>query len=124
MNQLLHWDGRLDNPGIEPLGTYERWGIDGLGRLIGDWSLVIRDVATGATVLASDYAGVRPLYYHVQAGRVLWSSRLQSLVDETGIDELDHDYARSFLLYGACPNRTPSIGLPKDSKRQRSILIK
>src|SRR5262249_51814481 len=119
-----HFDGRLDNRGelrfllrdflyrdtsdaALALAAYERWGVDGLARLIGDWSLVIRDRFTATTILASDFAGVRPLYYPVQAERVIWSSRLQSLVDETGIDELDDDYIRAFLLHGASPNRTP-----------------
>jgi asparagine synthase (glutamine-hydrolysing) len=95
--EVLHWDGRLDNrddlllrlrdslqgdTSNEAIATavYERWGTDGLVYLIGDWSLVLRDRINRTTVLASDFAGVRPLYYYVQAGRVLWSDRLQSLV--------------------------------------------
>lgn len=126
--EVLHWDGRLDNR--EDLlarlrdslkgdtsnmaiarATYERWGTNGFVHLIGDWSLVIRDHVNCITVLASDFAGVRPLYYHVQAGRVLWSSRLQSLVEATGISDLDEQYVAGFLMFGACPNRTPYKGI-------------
>ncbi len=98
--EVLHWDGRLDNRSDLLLrlrdelkgktndaaiarATYERWGAEGLVQLIGDWSLVLRDHENRTTVLASDFAGVRPLYYHVQRGRVQWSNRLQSLVDAT-----------------------------------------
>jgi len=126
--EVLHWDGRLDNREdlIQRLrdllqvdtsdaaiarAAYERWGAAGLVQLIGDWSLVIGDRARGATVLASDFAGVRPLYYCVQAGRVLWSDRLQSLVDETGITDLDEQYVAGFLMFGGCPNRTPYKGI-------------
>ena len=126
--ETLHWDGRLDNRedlilllkgwlrgdtsnAALALACYERWGTDGFVHLIGDWSLVIHDHATRTTVLASDFAGVRPLYYHVQLGRVHWSNRLQSLVEETGIDELDAQYVRGFLVHGACPNRTPYRGI-------------
>src|SRR5262249_49976444 len=63
------------------------------------------------TVLASDFAGVRPLYYYEEAGRVLWSSRLQSLVDATGISELDEQYIAGLLTVGGCPNRTPYKGI-------------
>jgi len=124
--EILHWDGRLDNrsdllPRLRDSlngGTtneaiaraaYERWGTEGLVHLIGDWSLVIRDRET--TVLASDFAGVRPLYYHVQDGRVQWSSRLQSLVEETGITDLDEQYIAGFLTLGGCANRTPYKGI-------------
>jgi len=119
-SEVLHWDGRLDNRSdlLSRLSlhgessnksiaraTYDRWGTEGLVNLIGDWSLVLRDRET--TVLASDFAGVRPLYYYVQDGRVQWSSRLQSLVDETGITDLDEQYIAGFLTFGGCANRTP-----------------
>src|ERR1700755_2105790 len=104
--EVLHWDGRLDNRAdlLQRLrdslrgdasnaaiarAAYERWGADGLVHLVGDWSLVIRDKVNGAIVLASDFAGVRPLYSHVRAGRVQWSSRLQTLVEAAGASELD-----------------------------------
>src|SRR5262249_8514738 len=89
--KVVSWNGRLDNRSelllqlssslhgdtsnaAIALAAYERWGISGFVKLIGDWSLVIHDHVDRAIVLASDYAGVRPLYYCVQAGRVLWSS--------------------------------------------------
>ena len=123
-SEVLHWDGRLDNRSDLRLrlrdsltgeitddaiarATYERWGTEGFVHLIGDWSLVIRDHATRTTLLASDFAGVRPLYYHVQDGRVQWSNRLQSLVEETGITDLDEQYIAGFLTFGGCANRTP-----------------
>jgi asparagine synthase (glutamine-hydrolysing) len=125
---VLHWDGRLDNrddlllllrdrlredtsnPAVA-CAAFERYGPEGFVRLIGDWSMVIRDRSNRAIVLASDFAGVRPLYYHVQPGRVLWSSRLQAIVDATGIAEMDEQYVRGFLLFGGCPNRTPYKGI-------------
>jgi asparagine synthase (glutamine-hydrolysing) len=123
-SEVLHWDGRLDNRDDLLLllrdrlqddgsnaalarATYERYGIEGFVRLIGDWSVVIRDHANRAVVLASDFAGVRPLYYHVRPERVFWSKNLSSLVEATGITDLDEDYIRGFLLFGGCPNRTP-----------------
>jgi asparagine synthase (glutamine-hydrolysing) len=122
--EVLHWDGRLDNRADLLLrlrdslkdetsnaaiarATYERWGVDGLVQLIGDWSLVIRDHESRTMILASDFAGVRPLYYHVRNGHVEWSNRLQSLVDATRISELDEQYIAGFLMFGGCPKRTP-----------------
>lgn len=123
-SEVLHWDGRLDNRDDLLLllrdrlqddgsnaalarATYERYGIEGFVRLIGDWSLVLRDHANRAIVLASDFAGIRPLYYHARPERVFWSKNLSSLVGATGITDLDEDYIRGFLLFGGCPNRTP-----------------
>lgn len=126
--RVLLWDGRLDNrsdliPLLKDhlrgdssnsalaLAAYKRWGTSGFVHLIGDWSIVMRDDSNQTTVLASDFAGVRPLYYSAKSGQVLWSSRLQSLLDATGISELDEQYLGVFLLYGGCPNRTPYKGI-------------
>lgn len=126
--EVLHWDGRLDNRADLLLrlrdslkdetsnaaiarATYERWGTNGLVQLIGDWSLVLRDSESRTIILASDFAGVRPLYYYVQNGQVQWSNRLQSLVDATRISELDEQYIAGFLMFGGCPNRTPYKGI-------------
>jgi asparagine synthase (glutamine-hydrolysing) len=126
--EVLHWDGRLDNRDDLLLrlrdllrgetsnaaiarASYERWGSDGFVHLIGDWSLVICDRVNHTTVLASDFAGVRPLYYHAQRELVLWSSRLQSLVQATNISDLDEQYLAGFLMFGGCPNRTPYEGI-------------
>jgi asparagine synthase (glutamine-hydrolysing) len=126
--EVLHWDGRLDNRSellrrLSDLlhgessnaaiarASYERWDTDGFVHLIGDWSLVIRDHRNRTTVLASDFAGVRPLYYHIQNGSVQWSSHLQALIDETGITELDEQYIAGFLTFRGCPNHTPYKGI-------------
>ena len=125
---VQHWDGRLDNRNdLLPLladslrgdtsnsnialAAYQRWGVSGFVHLIGDWSVVIWDGAKRETVLASDFAGVRPLYYSVQMGNVFWSSRLQAVAEATEISDLDEHYIGSFLLYGGCPNRTPYKGI-------------
>jgi asparagine synthase (glutamine-hydrolysing) len=122
--KVLAWDGRLDNRDdlllrlkdslrsdtsdqSLALAAYERWGTSGFVHLIGDWSAVIRDAAKRRIVLASDFAGVRPLYYNLRPRGILWSTRLQPLVDATGIDELDEKYIAGFLTFGGCPNRTP-----------------
>lgn len=126
--EVLHWDGRLDNRSDLLLrlrdalkgrttdaaiarATYERWGIEGLVHLIGDWSLVLRDRENRTTILASDFAGVRPLYYHVQNGSVQWSNRLQALVDAVDTSDLDNEFVAAFLTFGGCPNRTPYKGI-------------
>jgi asparagine synthase (glutamine-hydrolysing) len=124
----MHWDGRLDNRSDLLLrlrdslngantdaaiarATYERWGTEGLVHLIGDWSLIVRDHQKKLTILASDFAGVRPLYYHLRNGHVQWSNRLQSLLDMLDVSDLDEQYVAGFLTFGSYPNRTPYKGI-------------
>lgn len=118
------WDGRLDNreelltlTGYPPsdwrsdshlaLAMYEAEGVNGLRKLIGDWSLVIWDATTRSLLLASDYAGVRPLYYHRAGNRLIWSSTLQGLVQWAAVEALDEEYVAEFLNRGQSAGRTP-----------------
>ena len=127
-NCAATFDGRLDNghdlrerlhsalledtsDAALAVAAWQQWGIQGLSHLIGDWSLVIWDSTQKTILLASDFAGVRPLYYTTVPGRALWSTRLLALVDCAGAFELDDEYVAGFLTSGGCPNRTPYGGI-------------
>ena len=122
------WDGRLDNQedlrlelscGFPPPSTtaglavkaYQSKGAAGFRGLVGDWSLAIWDGRLCSVVLASDYAGIRPLYYYRGNDRLLWSSRLSELIRWTGIDELDEEYVANFLTHATAAHRTPYRGV-------------
>src|SRR5207244_1713463 len=93
------------------LALYRCKGVDGLRDAIGDWSVCIWDADRRVLVLASDYAGIRPLHYYRCGGAVYWSSSLSDLVRRTGSSELDEIYAANFLLHGPPPGRTPYAGI-------------
>lgn len=107
-------DGRIDNlPEIAAslgealaglravdaaLGAYQRWGVTGLGRLVGDFALCIRDPREDYVVLAIDGLGRRPLFYHASPSRVCWASASRALVDTLCLSaELDDEYVADFL---------------------------
>ena len=125
---VITFDGRIDNrpdllrrlpalrqgdppDAVLAMGVYEKWGVDGLADLIGDWSLVVWDRQQRSLVLASDFAGVRPLYYCVKGHRVMWSTRLRPLVDLAQAYEIDDTYVAGFLTFTGSPNRTPYRGV-------------
>jgi asparagine synthase (glutamine-hydrolysing) len=123
------WDGRLDNAAslrapfarrlphtagasVLALAVYESGGPAGLRSLIGDWSSAIWDARSRTVVLASDFAGVRPLYYHCNSQALHWSSSLSSLVEWIGANELDDGYISRFLAGGSAPaDLTPYHGV-------------
>jgi asparagine synthase (glutamine-hydrolysing) len=123
--RVLHWNGRVDNgddlwSGLQQhraddaaivLAAYERWGVKAFHKVIGDWSVVIFDASLRTIILASDYAGVRPLYYQSRPEGVRWSSSLEQLVAATGASELDSTYIAGFLTFGGYPHRTPYVGI-------------
>ena len=118
------WDGRIDNrkdlllqlgqdlpegpsDAALALKLYQTNGIDGFRNLVGDWSLALWNARSRTVVLASDYAGIRPLYYHHTLRGLTWSSRLSDLAEGMGSQILDEDYAASFLVTGHAALRTP-----------------
>jgi len=124
--RVCAFDGRLDNrhdllretgaasgcpDSAIVLNLYQRKGVDGLRDAVGDWSCCIWDAGRAQIVLASDYAGIRPLYYHRNAGTIWWSTSLADLVRWTGVTELSDLYAGAFLLHGSAPGQTPYAGI-------------
>jgi asparagine synthase (glutamine-hydrolysing) len=128
---VCHWEGRLDNPaeftglpgcGAEASEAEVVIAAPGrdfpkhLGQLIGDFSLAIWDGEERSLRLATDYAGVRPLYFHRSSGpegrRVVWSSSILALSRWMGRGDLDPDYIAEFLVRGAASGgRTPWKGI-------------
>jgi asparagine synthase (glutamine-hydrolysing) len=128
LGNKITFDGRLDNRQdllqrlcgylhgdqtdcAMALSAYEAWGVEGLVNLVGDWSIAVLEPATHSVLLASDYAGVRPLYYHANHERVVWSSHLKPLVSMTRATDLDDHFVAGFLAGTGSPNRTPYRGI-------------
>jgi asparagine synthase (glutamine-hydrolysing) len=94
------------------LAAYEKWGEQGLNRLIGDWSVVIWDQERRNLVLASDYMGVRPLFYTVNKEFIAWSSDLAMLTAWMKVeDNLDNSYIAAYLQGNPTYDRTIYDGI-------------
>ena len=122
---ILCWDGRLDNrtelisllaaelhhnpedAGIA-LAAYLKWGTDCLVRFIGDFALSLWDPQSRTLLLARDPVGPRPLYYHANNQRIVWSSELMPLLAVPDIDlEINDEYVAGFLARGVEVDVTP-----------------
>jgi asparagine synthase (glutamine-hydrolysing) len=72
--------GARGNDAALALEAYERWGVAGLGRLTGDFALVVWDRRQRALIAARDLFGQRPLYYRVDAHAIAMATEAQALV--------------------------------------------
>lgn len=61
------------------LAAWERWGSDCLGRLVGDFALIVWDAAERRLHLARDMMGERPLFFHRGADFVAVASMAKGL---------------------------------------------
>lgn len=119
---VITFDGRIDNredllcPRNETdaalaLTAYRRAGCGGFASLIGDWSLAIWNRQQRQLILASDFAGVRPLYYSVSSSGIRWSTSLAPLADSAPTRNIDDEFVAGFLTSVGAPNRTPWRGV-------------
>ncbi len=138
---VITWDGRLDNRAdlLLQLGAaactsdvdlvarcYDKWRLDALPRLIGDWSCAIWDRTSRQVHLASDYMGNRPLYWQRTRDALRWSSTLAAFPrDELTLDD---EFMLGFLMVGAPPDSTPYRGVSSlspghvpDMRKQRGL---
>jgi asparagine synthase (glutamine-hydrolysing) len=120
---VLCWDGRLDNrreliselkdDDLETdvaivLAAFRKWNQGFLPRLIGDFALSLWDNHAQALLLARDPVGTRPLYFHVAAETIIWSSELTPLIDFPRLQlEVNEDYVAGFLGLSIEPGATP-----------------
>lgn len=92
---LITFDGRLDNRDelITACGAddhagdselvvraYGRWGDGCPDRLLGDFAFAIWDARRRRLFCARDPLGVRPFYYHADAGSFHWASEIRQLL--------------------------------------------
>ncbi|MGH2490782.1 MAG: asparagine synthase-related protein, partial [Candidatus Limnocylindria bacterium] len=113
-------DARLDNreellgwlPGVAAeigdaeliLHAYERWGIDALPRLLGDFAVVIWDPRDQRVVCARDTSGTRLLYYRSDADTFAAASEIQQLLVDPAVpiqanEEQILDFLTPFYVY-------------------------
>jgi len=95
--------------------AYEQWGEGAFGRLRGMFGIALWDRARRALFLARDRAGIKPLHYLVNDGRLYFGSEIKSLIaagavtGDIDLEALDHYL--SFLY--APPDRSMFKGVRK-----------
>ena len=127
--KIFTWDGRLDNrldlirefdglvdsdaADVEIVATtFEQLGISCLGRLVGDWALVVWNPNTRTLILAKDTVGIRPLYYSIDSEGVSWSTILEPLVQSSRMPlALCEEYVAGWLSFFPATHLTPYSGI-------------
>jgi asparagine synthase (glutamine-hydrolysing) len=81
--------------------AYRRWDDAFLRHIDGDFVLALWEPRRRRLLLARDCFGIHPLYYHRTPEAILWSSHLQSLVEQARCDRTpDPDFVAGFLTHG------------------------
>src|SRR6266513_4928758 len=103
---------------------YRHWAIDVLDHLNGMFGLAIWDEQAKRLMLARDRMGIKPVYYRIDDGQVLFGSEIRSLIAAVGAKpEIDSDVVRLFLKYRYTPSpRTIYKGIRKLAPGTRMVV--
>ncbi|WP_428410163.1 asparagine synthase-related protein [Hyphococcus sp.] len=116
--------GQFTDPALL-LAAYERWGIDVVEKLNGNFTFALWDAGKKRLFIARDKIGFGPLYYAVQDGALIFGSRMEALLKiaprlRAGIrNEILEDYAVGAIARDE--NRTLYQGVKR--LRPASMLI-
>lgn len=81
------------------LHSYEEWGTDFVKKLNGTFVLVICEKRK--MLIANDRYGLRPLYYAMNHGRLLFASEAKAILkDKTFKKELNNEAVADFFAFG------------------------
>lgn len=86
------------------LKAYLQWGIDSLQKFQGMFAMAIWDGRDKKLILARDRIGIKPLYYYLNNGTLLFSSELKALMAFKCFPrDIDPDALPLFLHYQYIP---------------------
>ncbi len=92
------------------LKAYAEWGGDCLQRLNGIYAFAVWDKMNRKLFLARDRAGVKPLFYHVYNGGIVFASEIKALFACPKVTPaIDEEGAASLILLG--PARKGGLGV-------------
>jgi len=95
------------------LHAYAQWGEDCLEYLNGIYAFAVWEKLSGRLFLARDPMGVKPLFYKIHNGGLLFSSEIKTTLCYPSVEaQLDADGAAQLLLLG--PGRKPGSGVFRD----------
>lgn len=83
---------------------YKQWGDDVLSHLNGMFGVAVWDVRKRRLMLARDRMGIKPVYYRIENGSLLFGSEIKSILSALrNLPELDATAIELFLRYRYTP---------------------
>jgi len=86
------------------LHLYEARGLDFVRDLEGDFGIAIWDANENRLVLARDRIGVKPLYYAVAGGRLIFASEIKAILEHPAVTrDIDQEALYHYLTFLTTP---------------------
>ncbi len=83
---------------------YEERGLDFVDELDGDFAIALWDEAARRLVLARDRVGVKPLYYTLTGGRLIFASEIKAILEHPSVSrDVDEEALYHYLTFMTTP---------------------
>jgi len=83
---------------------YEEKGISFVDELDGDFAIALWDEDAGLMILARDRVGVKPLYYTVSGGRLIFASEIKAILEHPAVTpDIDETALYHYLTFMTTP---------------------
>lgn len=91
------------------LKAYQQWGLDCFTYFDGMFALAIWDKRSRQIILARDHAGIKPLYYHLSAGKLYFASEIRAFNEADCSFEENELWKTYFLSFGSLPEPVTTL---------------
>jgi asparagine synthase (glutamine-hydrolysing) len=82
------------------INLYEKYGINGFSKLNGIFAFAIYDKRDRSVILSRDRFGVKPLYYTIMNGKLLFSSEIKAIFRNPIVDRgVDYESVSNFFTF-------------------------
>jgi asparagine synthase (glutamine-hydrolysing) len=83
---------------------YEECGLDFISKLEGFFAIGLWDQRNGSLLLVRDRVGIKPLYYTVAAGRLIFASEIKAILAHPSVSrDIDEESLYHYLTFLATP---------------------
>ena len=103
--------------------AYEQYGLECLHRFNGMWAFCIYDKKQNKLILSRDRFGVKPLYYHISEGKIIFSSMIDSLFCHPVKKDMDISVIMEYLAFNLVNHDTRTFFKGIQSLEPGSYLI-
>jgi asparagine synthase (glutamine-hydrolysing) len=91
------------------VNAYRQWGTASFGRLSGMFAFALLDNDKSLLYLVRDASGIKPLYYSLKAGRLVFASEVKAFRKVDPAWEEDPNWKTLFLTFGFLPHPITSL---------------
>lgn len=85
--------------------AFEEWGIDCVKKFRGMFAIAVFDLKRKELWLIRDRVGKKPIYYHIDANRVIFASEIKALLQDSSVKrEVDEESFFHYLSFLTTPS--------------------